>query len=318
METTLTETILDGLLPVAFAIALGWFAGARRIIRPELVNDLSQYVLKFGLPLALFGGALKAKPSDLTDVHFFATLTIGLMGSYLLALLLGRTLFRHDLRTATLQALTAGFPDMAYFGAPVLLAVIGASGTIAVVLGNLVTSLMMIPLTVFLLSIGAEQREGGESPAGAVLASLRHAIVNPLVWLPILGAALTLSHVVLPKPILDSADLVGKSAGGVSLFTLGLMFSRYKIRLNAESIANIGLANVLRPVITFGAAAVLGVHGVPYKEAIIIGAVPTATAVSMFAIREKTYEATATATVLAGTLVGIFTVGIAIAVTAAR
>jgi len=313
VDKALIETVIDGLLPVAFAIALGWFAGARRIIRPELVTDLAQYVLKFGLPLALFGGALKAKPEQLTNVHFFLALTVGLMGSYLIALLLGRTLFKHDLRTATLQALTAGFPDMAYFGAPVLVALAGPTGYIAVVVGNLVTSLMMIPLTVFLLSMGQEKRGvGGPTPTQAVLSSLKHAITNPLVWLPILGAALTLSHVALAKPLVDSTDLIGRSAGGVSLFTLGLMFSKYKIRLNAEAFANIGMANVMRPVITFAAATAFGLHGLPYQEAVITGAVPTATAVSMFAIRENTYEGTATATVLAGTLIGIATVAIAI------
>jgi hypothetical protein len=42
-----------------------------------------------------------------------ACLTLGLMGSYVIALVIGRFGFKHDLRTATMQALVCDFPDMA-------------------------------------------------------------------------------------------------------------------------------------------------------------------------------------------------------------
>jgi predicted permease len=49
-----------------------------------------------------------------------AVLVVGLMGSYLLTLFISRFVFRHDIKTSAIQSLVCAFPDMAYFGAPVL------------------------------------------------------------------------------------------------------------------------------------------------------------------------------------------------------
>jgi len=50
------------------------------------------------------------------------------MGSYVVALGVGQFVFKHDLRTSTMQALVCGYPDMAHFGAPILAAMFGPIG----------------------------------------------------------------------------------------------------------------------------------------------------------------------------------------------
>jgi malonate transporter and related proteins len=76
---------------------------------------------------------------------------------------IGRFVLRHDIGERALQGLTCAFPSMAYSGLPVLEAVVGPSGVLAVVVGNLVTSLIMIPLALVLVQIG----QGGASAPGA-------------------------------------------------------------------------------------------------------------------------------------------------------
>ncbi len=53
--------------------------------------------------------------------------------------------------------------------------------------------------------------------------------------------------------------------------------------------------------------------GASAQQAIITGAVPTATAAAMFALKNKTYTADATLTILIGTVLGIGTEGILMA-----
>ncbi|STR63323.1 auxin efflux carrier family protein [Klebsiella michiganensis] len=58
------------------------------------------------------------------------------------------------LKPSAIQSLVCAFPDMAYFGAPVLAVLIGPEGFLGVLIGNLVTSVLMIPLTIILIRMG--------------------------------------------------------------------------------------------------------------------------------------------------------------------
>jgi malonate transporter and related proteins len=309
------DTILNGLLPVAFVIVLGWLACHIGLMKHEDADVLATLVIRFALPFALFEGAVKTAPEKLHNVGFALTLTLGLMGTFLIALAVGRFLFRHDLRTATIQALVCAFPDMAYFGAPVLAAVFGPEGFLAVLVGNLITSIFMLPLTIVLTQLGNKDESGNGRPdvARIFFQSLGRAVINPIVWLPVSGMILSFCHVKLPGPVLTSVDLVAKSAGGASLFALGLMLYGERFMVNANVLTNLALKNFLQPGLMVLGAVLFGVTGAPAHQAIITGAVPTATAAAMFALKNKTYMANATATILISTILGVVTEALLIA-----
>jgi malonate transporter and related proteins len=309
------ETVLNGLLPVAFAIALGWLAGRLSILKHDDAGVIATFVIRFALPLALFEGAVTTSPDKLGNIRLAACLALGLMGVYLIALAVGRLVFRHDLRTATMQALVCAFPDMAYFGAPVLAVVFGPPGFLAVLLGNLVTSIFMLPLTIVLTQISAGGAEGLQwsDVRGVLLQSLGRAVINPIVWLPISGAILTFCGVKLPGPVLGAVGMVAKSAGGTSLFALGLMLYGEKFRINTNVLANLGMKNFLQPALMAVGAVLFGLDKTDAHQAILTGAVPTATAAAMFALKNNSYTADATATILISTIMGLFTEGVLIA-----
>jgi predicted permease len=312
-------TILDGLLPVAFVIALGWLAGRTGVLKHADAEVLATYVIRFALPFALLEAALETSPEKIFEPTMAICLTGGLMGSYLVALAAGRFWFRHDLKTATMQALVCGFPDMAYFGAPILAAVFGPSGFLLVLIGNLVTSIIMLPLTIVLthLADGHDQEHGWKDSLRVLGDSLIGAATNPIVWLPIAGVLCSLVHLSLPHPLTASIAMVARSAGGTSLFALGLMLYGEKVTLNSNVLVNLGIKNFLQPGLMLAAAAVLGMTLTATREAVITGATPTATAAAMFALRNKTYTADATSTILLSTILGIFTAAGLIALFAA-
>lgn len=309
------DTILNGLLPVAFVIVLGWLSARTGVLKHDDADVLATLVIRFALPFALFEGAVKTAPEKLHNVGFALCLTLGLMGTYLIALAIGRFVFRHDLRTATIQALVCAFPDMAYFGAPILAAVFGPEGFLAVLVGNLITSIFMLPLTIVLTSLGHtdEAGKGGPDVWRIFGQSLVRAASNPIVWLPVSGMVLSFCHVTLPGPVLTSIDLMAKAAGGASLFALGLMLYGERFLINANVLTNLAIKNFLQPGLMVLGAVLFGVAGAPAHQAIITGAVPTATAAAMFALKTKTYTANATATILISTILGIFTEGLLIA-----
>ena len=310
----MVETILNGLLPVAFGILLGWLTGQQGLLKHENAQVLGTYVIRFALPFALFEGAVKTAPEKLGNAGFFLCLIFGLMGTYVIALAVGRLLFKHDLRTATMQALVCAYPDMAYFGAPILAAMFGPEGFLAVLVGNLVTSIFMLPLTIVLThaSDKVDAGHGWKDSWHILVHSLTNAVINPIVWLPILGAILSFGHVTLPAPVLSSVDLIAKTAGGTSLFALGLMLYGEPFRINTDVLANLGMKNLLMPVLMALGAVLLGVTGAFRQQVIITGATPTAVAASMFALKNNTYTANATATILISTILGLATNGILI------
>jgi predicted permease len=59
--------------------------------------------------------------------------------------------------------------------------------------------------------------------------------------------------------------------------------------------------------------ALFGLADGPAQQVVITGAVPTASAASMFALKNNTYTADATATILLSTVLGIATEGMLIA-----
>ena len=153
--------LLQSLFPLVFIMLLGWLSGKLGYSRREDANVMATVVIRFALPFHLFIGALHTDPNKIKNLTFMAVLVVGLMGSYLLTLFISRYVFRHDIKTSAIQSLVCAFPDMAYFGAPVLAVLIGPEGFIGVLIGNIITSVIMIPLTIVLIRMGDKNGQDG-------------------------------------------------------------------------------------------------------------------------------------------------------------
>ena len=80
-------------------------------------------------------------------------------------------------------------------------------------------------------------------------------------------------------------------------------------KINADVLANLGLKNLLMPLLMVLGAVLFGVTGAAREQVIITGATPTAVAAAIFALKNNTYTANATATILISTILGIGTAG---------
>lgn len=295
-------------------MTLGWLSGKLNYMQHHDASALATVVIRFALPLQLFIGALNTDPAKIKNLPFITVLVIGLMGSYLLTLGISRLVFKHDIKTSALQSLVCSFPDMAYFGAPVLMVLIGPEGFLGVLIGNLITSLVMIPLTIVLLRMG-DDRDSTLATGGVmatIVPNVFKAVRNPIVWIPFLGVVLSLAGIKIPSVLYASAEMMGKTAGGISLFALGLLFYGEHPAMNLHVFTNIGLKNLLQPALMAGAGLFFGLEHTLMQQVVIIGATPSAVAAGMFAIRSDTYVDTASSSILVGTAIGIITEGIMI------
>ncbi|MFD3226698.1 AEC family transporter [Rahnella aceris] len=306
--------LLSSLFPLVFIMVLGWLSGKLGYMKRDDATVLATVVIRFALPLHLFIGALHTDPAKIQNLSFMAVLVIGLMGSYLLTLCISRWFFRHDIKTSAIQSLVCAFPDMAYFGAPVLAVLIGPEGFLGVLVGNLITSVLMIPLTIVLIRMGDKNSDLAQqgSLSKMILNNLFKAVRNPIVWIPVLGVAMSLAGIKIPELLSSSVEMMGKTAGGISLFALGLLFFGERPTLNIHTVTNIGMKNLIQPAIMAAAGLAFGLSHTLMQQVVIIGATPSAIAAGMFAVRSDTYVESASSSILIGTALGIVTEGLVI------
>ena len=153
----------------------------------------------------------------------------------------------------------------------VLSALIGAQGLLPVIVGNIVISVViMVPLTMILLGAAL----AGKTKHVSLLDNLKSTVTKPLVWAPVLGAVLVLLGVKLPDLALSSIKLIGETAGGTALFTLGVMLSGLTPSLDRSAVSVVLLKNFLQPVLGLGLALAFHFSGNLPKGIVIAAACP--------------------------------------------
>jgi malonate transporter and related proteins len=299
----LFQTILQALVPVVFVAGLGWLVGRLGVLDPQRIRSITTFIVTVALPAALFVGVFSFSPSQLENVRYLLTLAVALMGTWAAGFALARITFRLTRPSAGMLAMNASFPDLAFFGLPVLTAVIGSQGLLPIIVGNLVVSVLMVPLTTVLLG----QMDGTKHDS--LLDNLKSTVTKPLVWAPVLGAILVLLGVKLPALAEASIKLVGATAGGTALFALGVMLSGLTPRLDKVTISVLVLKNLIQPAMALALA--LAFHlGVLSKGVVVAAACPCASASAMLASTYRIDEQPTTSAVVLSNIAGVLTMAI--------
>jgi hypothetical protein len=313
----MANTIFLALFPAVFGVALGWIAARMGYLKRDYAPAFGAFVIKFALPFALLAGMIDMPLADMPSSGYIICLVGGFVGIYAVAVMLGRSLFKNDLASSALQGLLCAFPSMAFSGVPILTSVVGSRSVIPIIVGNLVTSFILIPLTLVLVEIGLKSKDGASaSPFDLLRKSIVHSIKEPIVWLPVLGGIIRFSGVAFPKAFLDTAVLIGNASAGVGLFVVGLMLYGTNIVLSREVVANTVLKNIAQPLLIAGLVPLCGLAAVSHsRELILTGAIPVASTSSILALRYQKYVPQATAAIVASTVFSVVTIALAIMIT---
>lgn len=292
--------ILLSIIPVAFVIFLGWLAGFKKIVDNKHSHSLATYVMSFSFPCGLFVLTATSKPEDLLNGSFVIAFWLGLMGMYLISFLIYRFILRYQNSTSAQGAFVCSFPDMAFMGIPIFTSLLGKQALLSIAIGNICTSLIMIPIVTILLS-------GKDNHQTSIAMIIIKVLKKPLVFAPILGTIYSLCGLHLPEIAKDSLGLIGSTTSGVSLFALGLIMSSFTIKFSRLVVINLCLKNILHPLIMLALVIVFGVKGIFAKEAILLCAMPTATMTTMFALKYDTLTVESTSSAILGTILSLLT-----------
>ena len=294
--------ILNALIPVAFVIALGVLAGKSKYITRDGAKSLSTLVVNFALPCVLFVSIFSFSPSQFENIPYVLTLLIGIALPFLFAIFLSLVIWKKPVGEAALFGSNSGFPDMAYFGLPVVMTVLGQQGMLPIIVGNIVTSIIVIPIIMAMISKG---QSGGSS--ANISSILLDTIKQPVVWAPLIGLALVLLGIKLPALATDSLKLIGNVSGGVALFTLGVLLSFLKPSIDRQVVTVVILKNLVMPALVAGLALIFKLDPILAKGAIIIAACPAATMGAMLSSQHGVATEVIPGQILASNIAAIFT-----------
>jgi predicted permease len=263
--------VIAALLPVFLLIVLGVVL-RRTLMRLDTqwhgLEQLTYYVL---FPVLLVQTLVKA---DLTTVPI-----AGVGGALLLAALVMSLLclaLRAPLARAGVDgpAFTSIFQGATRWQTYVALSVSGnLYGKLGLALAS-VAMVAIIPLVnVFSVAVLARYASSEKRSAGAIVMTV---VKNPLIWACVIGLAVNMMHIRLPKLWHDVADALGGSSLAIGLLVTGAGLQLKGIfRPSLAASVALVLKLVLMPVLTVGLAVWFGITGANLAIVVACATVPT-------------------------------------------
>jgi len=312
----MVSIIANTLTPVFFILALGFFAGKRKIIDNQQVRSLNLFVMNFALPIALFKATSQTPRIKLLgEYNFVLVLVLTMWSVYAINYFIQAKVFGTTRGENSVRALTVALPNVTAIALPLLVSVLGQSILVDVAISICVGAVFLSPITLVILAATKASAQG--LPVGKQMKDLViHLLERPIVIGPFTGIIVALMGWHIPDIALNSCDLIGKATPGVALFLTGLVLSTQNIRFSPPVITSVLLKNFIQPFIAFGFVLALGLTGASARAAVLIGAVPCGFFGILFGLSNDVKSEVAGASLLLSSILSIFTLSAAIYFTA--
>ena len=297
--------LFGALVPVFFVLALGYGAGKRNAFDADQAAGLSKLAVSFALPASLFVGMTDI-PRDLLlqQGRLVLALILAHVGLFVVAWALLGLIQSVRGTPAILYALALATSATPVFGLAVLQPILGPTAAGAVGLVALSINLV-VPATVVLLEVDAAKRQGiakDRSTSSPVLTGLASGLKSPLLWAPIIGIAIVIAKVPLPRVVAASFQLIGSTTSGVAVFAVGLVLAAHAFQFSrAVLLGTVGRITV-QNVVLLALLRLLDVNSPFAREALVCCSFPLATVVVLFAARYKSSESETASMLLFSTL----------------
>ncbi len=262
---------------IAIIMALGFLLGKLKLISDKTNRELTNLLLVVFMPASLFV-AFPAEYDEASAGLFFSGLLAGAIVMFAL-IILAKLIFnkkwiKGDLHAEAQFALI--FNNATFLGYPIVASTFGPGGILAY-------CGFIISFNIALFSYGIwlfEKR--------ITLHLLLSIILNPNIIAVLLGMALFLLGIRLPNLVMDAVSYVGGATTPLSLICIGYMLSCAQLskvfkkwRLLLAAIIQL----ILGPVATWGLLTIFNFPTEVVQVCTLIQALPTATSLSLFAVK---------------------------------
>ncbi|MED3508278.1 MULTISPECIES: AEC family transporter [Bacillus amyloliquefaciens group] len=313
--------ILILLAPIFFVIVLGWFAGRFGSYDAKSAKGVSTLVTKYALPAHFIASILTTSRSAfLSQVPLMVALIIGIVGFFIVILLVCKFIFKYDLTNSSVFSLNSAQPTFAFMGIPVLGSLFGASEVaIPIAVTGIVVNAILDPLAIIIATVGesSEKKDTENENFWKMTGkSILHGLSEPLAAAPLISIILVLCGVTLPGLGEKMLDQLGSTTSGVALFAVGVTVGIRNIKLSLPAFGIALLKVAVQPALMYLIALAVGLPADQITKAVLLVAFPGSAVAAMIATRfEKQEEETASAFVISAIL-SLISLPIIIALTA--
>ncbi len=280
------SAVISVAFPVFAVIAAGLAAGRFKLATADDSAALNRFVFRFGFPAALFGlmsGASGLNAQDARLAFSYGAAALAITG---LTYAFARRFYAFDSQTAGAHAFASVIGNAVFLGLPIALGIDGWPRPFVTLM--LVEGIVIIGVGAALMS---PRDPSDETSLGRrAFKFVMRPLTNPLVAAALAGFAFASLGFVLPGPVRTFFDLLGRAAGPVALFSLGLFFATRQMPPVRETLGkslSIAAAKmVLLPASAFAIAMSLHVDDPAYLGALALFTV-TPTAVGAFVMASQ-------------------------------
>ena len=295
--------LTNALFPVFAGLALGYFAGLRKVVDNVNLKSLIAFLMTFALPCALFSTISHTSHAGLFgQTRLVLVLAIVYLTTYAAVYFVTRLDSSSD---RSVLALTLAFPNATAVGLPLLAAAYGAPGSVACASAIAIGAVTISPITLAIL-------ESANSPehhsfAQRLGSSMFKAVKRPVVWSPVLAIVIVLLRVSLPMYLDRTLTILGGATAGVALFLTGLVVSAQRFRFSGAMVAAVLAKNILQPALCLGVAMLLHLPMEATRYVVLLCAIPCGFFGIVFGKGFGSSPDVASSSLTASYLVGVFT-----------
>ncbi|MGG2091432.1 AEC family transporter [Bacillus sp. S13(2024)] len=285
-----TSQIFIILTPIFFTILLGYLAGYFKKFDAATSKGLNTLVTKFALPAHLFV-AITTTPKQtlIEEWSFLLALVIGIVGFYIVFLLIAKYLFKFSLTGASMFSLNSTQPTFAFMGIPVLGSLFGASVVaVPIAITGIVVNAMLDPLATIIGTIGQHQNKETsekESLFKVTIKSILHGLSEPLACVPLVGVVLVLFGFQSPHLLVTSLEQIGGITSGAALFAVGVTIGIRKVQFSPTALGIAILKVIVQPLVMLGIALAIGLSSGDVTKLVLLVAFPGSAVAAMISAK---------------------------------
>ena len=301
------QVLANSLVPIFVGLFFGYAAGLFKIVDNKDVKSLVSFLMTFALPSSLFVViALTPRPLLWEQARAAVVIAIVFLAVFVATYYASRKLGKETAANSAVLALTLGFPNHAGVGIPLLLAVYGPEASLSVAVGLAVGAITITPITLAILESGTSAGKA-LSPAARIGLSLWRALQKPVFWAPVLGVLASVAKFQMPIYLDKSLTILGGTTEGTALFVTGLIASAQRFNLNwSVGWALLG-KNVIQPALCLAVALLLGLPLEQTRFVVLLSAIPSGFFGVLFGKGFDAAPEVASSSLIASTVLGIFT-----------
>lgn len=268
--------VLNSLFSILIIILLGISSRKTKLFSKEHVKTLSSFVYYFGLPALFFS---KIAVLDLSAINF-ELITASLLPIFaaILLLYLGKATKLLNKDQFVLYSLSVAFGSYAFFGIAFFETLKGGKWLSYAVITASILGIIGIPISIALFEYANKKKQSA--------AFLLKIIKNPLILSILFG--LIGSLLKLPtNALVNALDLIGKSAGGIAIFALGIfLYDNFSLKAAKSAVSQSLFRMISLPLLTW-LLLLLGISDHPQMQEFLFlqSGIPAAISLVVFAER---------------------------------